>query len=152
MILNTILKAPGPLGPPNKPKKRFFKKSQNFQKIDDDCLIGSSGSQISHSHAVGTAVPGDHCAMVPWCYGTMVAWYRGTMVPWYHGAMVPGYHGTWVPWYLGTMVLFRNSIKLFSKQLRIGLWTKTNITWRSWHRFEHSWLGSLSFSKARLIR
>ena len=33
MILNTILKAPGPPDRSNKPKNKFFKKSQNFQKI-----------------------------------------------------------------------------------------------------------------------
>ena len=33
MILNTILKVPGPPGRLNKPKNQFFKKSQNFQKI-----------------------------------------------------------------------------------------------------------------------
>ena len=33
MILKTILKAPGPPGPLNKPKNRFFQKSQHFQKI-----------------------------------------------------------------------------------------------------------------------
>ena len=49
MILNMILKVPGPPEPLNKLKNRFFKKSQNFQKIakkydddDDDDPTGTS--------------------------------------------------------------------------------------------------------------
>ena len=37
LMLNTILKAPGPPGRLNKLKNRFFEKSQNFQKIAKNC-------------------------------------------------------------------------------------------------------------------
>jgi len=111
------------------------------------------GTMVPWYH--GTMVPRYHGGMVPWYHGTMVPRCKGTVVPWYRGTIVQRYHGTihrtMVPWYHGTMVDFRSNIKSFAQQLRITLWTKTFITWRSWLSFEHSLNGSLFFM-ARLIR